>query len=245
MPTDPAGLTGTEIVARVIRYIGNTTTEFKTYVEESLPLAEYRFCKAHDWQFLHKVNLTLAITNGTSEYDLSVATIGHYMAAEDVENIFDQTNGIYLKRVDLQDIRRLDPKQDDGNADEKPSMWAPVGDNKILLWPPNFATGTLKIDGKISPPAVFNLASTPTIPFRYQESFIEYLTAMALDREDEEKATLKKQEAMALIKEDIKDDRRQLSNTANPRIRSLREARNDGWGGAVDLHNWLFWYCDY
>lgn len=235
-----------EIVSRVVTFIGNQTAEFKTYIEQSLPLAEFHFCKSHDWQFLHKVNLSLAITNGTSEYDLSVANIGFYMAAENVENIFDVDNGTYLKRVDLNEIRRFDPKGDDGSDEDSPSRWAPVGDNRIILWPPSIKTGSLRIDGKISPAALSTLSNFPTIPYRYQESFIEYVIAMALSREDDERALSKRQEATLLIKEDMRDDLRQLSNTANPRIRSLREARFDGTGSNIDalFFGWLSQDCD-
>ena len=243
MPNPTSGFTGTEIVSRVITFVGNTTTDFRTYVENTLPLAEFRFCKAHDWQFLHKNNLSLAVTNGTNEYELSVANIGDYMAAENVESIYNEEKGLYLKRVDLQEIRRFDPKSDDGSDEDGPRWWAPIGDNKILLYPPTFETGTLKIDGKISPVALTTLSNFPTIPYRYQESFIEYVIAMALDREDDQRAAGKKQEALALIREDIRDDLRQLSNTTNPRIKDMREQRNDGDNRF--LHEHFFGYCYY
>lgn len=248
MPSTPAGFTGNEIVSRVQSFVGNYSDSFKTYIEQTLPLAEFRFCKAHDWQFLHKVNLSLAITNGTREYELSVANIGHYMAAEDVENIFHEEEGVYLRRVDLQELRRFDPKNDDGSATDTPSMWAPSGDNKIIIWPPSFETGTLKIDGKITPKGfsdggsgMANLANTPDIPYRYQESFIDYVISIVLDRENDERAPSKKVEALALIKEDIRDDLRQLSNTVNPRIHSMNENRSDGVGANLDAlyFGWL------
>jgi hypothetical protein len=246
MPNDTSGFTGNEIVSRVVKYVGNTTTEFQTYIQNTLPLAEFRFCKAHDWEFLHKTNLSLAVTNGTREYELSVANIGYYMSAENVESIYHEDKGVYLKRKNLQEIRRFDPQNDDGSATDTPTMWAPSGDNKILLWPPTFETSTLKIDGKVSPGALSTLTNFPTIPYRYQESFIEYVVAMALDRENDDRASSKKQEALALIREDIKDDLRQLSNVENPRIQSMREARFDGSGANLDglFFGWLDHYCD-
>ena len=104
------------------------------------------------------------------------------MSAEDVETIYDAANGNIIKRVDLNQLRRLDPENDDGSSTDTPTLWAPGGDNKIVLWPKTFAAGTLRIDGKITPVAMTNLSDFPTIPYRYQESFIEYVLAMALDR---------------------------------------------------------------
>jgi hypothetical protein len=191
----------------------------------------------HDWRFLHKTGLSLAVTNGTSEYSLTTGTVGFYMAASDVENIYDPASGIYLKKVDLNQLRRMDPQDDDGSSSDTPTMWAEIGDNRIRLWPPNVATGTLKIDGKITPSAFDNLASFPTIPYRYQESFIEYVIAMILDRENDNRAPAKKQEAMALIQADIRDDMANTGGNDEPRIRSMFEKANDGVGGNPDWWN--------
>lgn len=239
-----SGFTGNDIVTRVQNFVGNNSTKFKTYVEQSLDLALFRFCKAHDWNFMHKSDLSLAVTNGTAEYDLSVANIGHYMAAENVETIFDESNGIVAKRVDLNQIRRLDPADDDGSDQDGVTLWAPVADNKIRIWPPNVKTGTVKIDGKISPVSLStNLANFPDIPYRYQEGFIELVIAMALERENDDRAPGQFSKAIAIIREDIKDDLRQLSNTENPRIKSMREARHDGIGANIDA--FLLGFLDY
>lgn len=237
MPNATSGFTGNEIVSRVKAYIGNVSTSFTTYIEQTLPLAEFRFCKMHDWRFLKKIGLSLTVTNGQADYELSVANIGHYMAASDVESIYDETNGIYLKKVDLNQIRRLDPEDDDGSTTEKPALWAEVGDNKIRIWPPNIKTGTLKIDGKITPVALHNLANYPTVPYRYQESFIEYVLAMALDRENDDRAQSKKAEALGLIQSDIRDDMMNSGGNDEPRIKSQFEKMADGVGVPED-----FWW---
>jgi hypothetical protein len=243
MPSSTLGFTGTEIVSRVISYVGNTSSVFQTYVENTLPLAEFRYCSMHPWKFLYKPNLSLSVVNGTDEYDLSVANIGYYMAAEDVHQIFDQTNGRVLAKSDLKDFRRLDPKHDDGSATDKVTMWAPLGDNRIILYPPTFASATLKIDGWISPGALTTLSNYPTIPFRYQEGFIEYVIAKALDRDNDDRAEAKKSEAMQLIMADVRKDMTQKGSVDLPRVRSWAEANVDGVGGA-DLQslylNYLF-----
>jgi len=238
MPNSTSGFTGNEIVSRVQSYIGNYSQSFLTYLQQTLPIAEFRFCKMHDWRFLHKTNLSLAITNGTAEYDLSIANIGFYMAASDIENLFHPDSGIYLKKTDLNQIRRLDPQNDDGSSTEKPSLWAEVGDNRIVIWPPNVETGTLKLDGKITPVPLDNLANFPTVPYRYQESFIEYMIAMALDRENDDRAPAKKAEAMELIRRDIQDDMANTGGNDEPRIRSPFEKQADGIGSSTNW--WIF-----
>lgn len=238
MPNSTSGFTGNEIASRVQSFVGNYSSSFLTYVQQTLPLAEFRFCKMHDWKFLKRTGLSLAITNGTAEYDLSVATIGFYMAASDVESIYDETNGIYLKKVDLNQIRRLDPQTDDGSSTDNPVLWAEVRDNRIRIWPPSIETGTLKIDGKVTPVALDNLANFPTIPYRYQESFIDYVIAMALERENDERAPGKKAEAMQLIRADIQDDMYNSGGNDEPRIKSMFEKRQDGIGANTDW--WIF-----
>lgn len=242
MPSNTLGFTGQEIVSRVVSYVGNTKLDFQTYVEQTLPLAEFRFAKAHDWRFLHKQNLPLAVTNGTSVYTLNTGNIGYNMAAEDVENIWDDTNGRLLFKTTLKDLRRVDPKHDDGTATDEIVMWAPVNDNDIEVYPPIFESVTLRVDGKITPNALSTLSNYPTVPYKYQEAFIEYVIALALDRENDDRASSKKAEAIELIKMDIRNDMSSLGDTENPRLRFPWEAWNDGIGGNPEQAwlNYLF-----
>ena len=235
MPNTTSGFSYAEIVSRVQNYIGNDSLGFQTYVEQTLALAEYRFCKMHDWGFLRRTGLTLTTSLATAEYTLSSATIDYYMAATDVETIRAEVDGVVLKRVDLNQIRRFDTANDDGSAEDTPMYWAPIEDNKIRLWPPSTKVIALKIDGKITPAPTNNFANYPVIPYKYQESFIEYVISMALDRENDERAPMKKQEALALIKQDIQADLANLSDVENPRIKSLLEARFDGMSDSLDV----------
>jgi len=236
MPNPSTGFTYTEIKDRVVNFVGNESPEFQTYVEQSIPLAEFRFCKMHDWSFLRKTGLTLSTVADQAEYDLSVANIGFLMAATDVETIRAEADGVVLKRIDLNQIRRLDAENNDGSENDTPSHWAVAGDNTIRIWPPSVKVMDLKIDGKITP----NTTSL-SIPYKYQESFIEYVVAMALDRENDDRATAKKQEAMALVRSDILDDMRNLGDTENPRIKSMLEARFDGTNGSNIIPGFNSW----
>ena len=77
-----------------------------------------------------------------------------------------------------------------------------------------------------------------------QESFIQYAISLGLERENDDRAEQKKQEAIQLIMQDVKDDLRSNGDIDLPRIRSASEAAFDGVGGA-DLQslyvNSLFW----
>ena len=237
------GYTGNDIVSRVTNYVGNTSSSFRDYVRQTVPLAIFRFCKMHDWSFLRKTGLTLNTVTGQAEYDLSVANIGFLMASTDVEIIRAEVDGIVMKRVDLGQIRRFDAENADGSSNDSPSYWAIVGDNTIRIWPPTVKAMALKIDGKITPtvPDPDTMTSAVPIPYKYQESLIEYVIALALDRENDDRAPIKKQEAMALIRADILDDMRNLGDTENPRIKSLMEARFDGINGNNDVPGFNVW----
>lgn len=244
MPSFPNGFTGNEIVTRVQKYVGNFNNDFKEFVEQTLPLAEFRYYKLHDWSFLRKTGLSLPVTNGQSEYTLDSGTIGELISASDIETIYDPTNGRVLKKVDLPQIRRLDPEEDDGSSTHQgPQLWAEAGYNKIILWPPKFESGTIKMDVRIQTPQLTNLTNTPLIPYKYQEGFIEYVIAIALDRENDTRASTKKSEALQLIRLDIQDDMRRLGDTTEARIKHWREARLDGVGGA-NLDALLFGLAD-
>lgn len=239
MPNITQGFLYSEIVSRVVNYIGNESSSFRTYVEQTIPLAEFRFCKLHEWSFLYKTGLTLNVTTGTPEYDLTVGTLGFFMAANDIEIIRAEADNLVLKKVDITEIRRLDADNNDGAVGDTPNSWAIVGDNRIRIWPPTFKSMELKIDGKITPVAAdvgsYNV-SYPVIPYRFQEGFIEYIIAMALDRENDQRALSKKQEAMTIILQDIQSDLQ-----LDTRIRSQEEFRYDGIGELLDIPGFRPW----
>lgn len=235
MPSSTSGFTGTEIVSHVVNYIGNESSDFSTLVGNLLPMAEFRYCKMHDWKFLQQNNLSLTVATGTNEYSLTTGTIGYYMQADDVKSIYSVANGIYLQKATLEEIRRMDVKQDDGTSSSKLMMWAPAGDNKIVVHPKTFSDTTLKIDGKITPSALLTLSNYPTVPFRYQEGFIKYVIAQALERENDARADVVKQEALLLIRQDIQDDMAGNGSGADaPRIKHWWEAGQDGVGGDLE-----------
>jgi len=237
-----------QIKDMIVSYIGKAPEdlEFQRYMRQMIVLAEMRYYKMHDWSFLRKTDLSLSISTGTSEYDLAF-TVGpknYTMAANEVETIRFEADNLVLKRVMLDEIRRLDPDNNDGSANDTPTYWAVAGQNRIRVWPPTTKNGTLKIDGKILPvlpdpndTVVSNFDNQyPDIPIRFQEGFIEYVKALALDRENDDRALNKKQEALTLILQDIQSDLE-----VDDRIRSMEEFRYDGIGSLLDIPGFRPW----
>lgn len=212
------GFSYADIKDHVITYIGNNSVEFAEYLDSLMLMAEHRYLKMHDWSFTYKTGLTLSIIKDKNEYDLNSTSIGYFMAATDVESIRSQTENVYLIKKDLAELRRLDAGMKYGSSLMPPIYWAAAGDNRIHFWPSTMKPGQLKIDGKITP--ALDLSGSPTIPMRYQEGFIEYVKALALDRENDDRAQSKKIEALSLIRQDIQDDMRNLGDAENPRIKS-------------------------
>lgn len=338
MPTQDLGYSAAEVIQLLKLYVGNKSTDFESYVSYELPLAEFRYSKRHDWSFLYKENLSLAIVDGTAEYVLNHATIGFYMAASDVIVIRDEAMNRVLRKTTIDDIRRMDPNNDDGeNNNSGPIYWAPAGDNRIVVYPRIFSTTTLKVDGKITPfsspsatvqgltytglGSVYNISvryvvagnNTPlsvavsssnaitvnlatdgggvatstaanvlaaiqassaasvlvsitgtgavalvaqpttrlekyfSLPYRYQNSFIEWLKGIALDRESDTRAGAQLGKADSLIDQDIEDDLTNLGDTILPRIKATWEQYFDGASNNLEQMYllWMFYGNDY
>lgn len=232
------GFDGTEIVDRIVNFMGEYDDRTKVFVVKTLPFAIQRYCKLHDWSFLFKYNLELVITQGTSEYELDVDGIGFKMSCDNVSSIYSPTGKKVLVKRDITRLREDSSFYNSaGPAATNPDYWAEIGDSRILLGPEKFATGTLRIDGKIDTTALetavaaYDIVSAPDeldevfpeIPFKYQEGFIEYALAMCLDRGNDERASSKKAEAKALVELDIQDDLRRAGDIMDLRFHSLKE----------------------
>jgi len=224
------GYDGTEIIDRVVAFVGNKSDEFRDYVAKSLPFAIQRYVKMHDWSFLFKYNLNLTITEGTNEYELNEANIGFKMSTDNVSKIYSEDLN---QQVIKMDITRLRDKQSFYNSAGAPANgpenWAEIGDARIVLGPELFETGEVKIDGKVDTTAfedasaLWNVGTNPTafdavfpeIPYKYQEGFVEYVIALALDRENDDRAQVKRGEAQTLVRLDIQDDLRRSGDELN------------------------------
>ena len=241
------GFSAKEVVDRVVSYVGNTSDNFETYVQQTLNFAQFRYCKLHDWDFLNKTNLPLVTDGSTTEYELDLTTIGFNMPASNVRQIWNPNGSKVLRKVESQEIRRIDPESDDGSTSSDLSHWAAVGEQRILLYPPSYKAVTLRVDGKVLPTPLTDFTSEDpandvaarlTIPYKNQESFISYVEAICLDRENDDRWAQKKQEAFQLIRQDIQADEFRLGDNEAPRIRHWTEQAFDG--NAQQLNSILF-----
>ncbi len=151
MPNINLGYTAREVIDMLKAYTGNQSSNFVDYISNELALAEFRYCKGHDWSFLYKTNLPLTVATGTDEYDLNVTSLGYYMSASDIISIRDTANNRTIQKTTVDDIRRRDPDASDGSTSAGIRLWAPAGDNRIMVWPKLFSTTTLRVDGKVTP----------------------------------------------------------------------------------------------
>jgi hypothetical protein len=237
------GFTRDELVNHIKVYVGNTSQSFVTWLQDAVWMAEQRYCKANDWSFLRKKNLRLAVTSGTQYYKLEPSTIGFYMRATNVENVWSVEQGRYLKRVELEDIRRRDADENDGDsASGNLLLWAPAGgDNEIAVYPRIFSNLELRLDGIITPTPIMTGSAYFTIPVHYQDAFVEYVKALALDRENDARANAQKNAALAMIRQDIAADKANLGATDTPRIKDYWEQGIGGSPANDALYMALFW----
>ena len=144
------GFSGNDIVSRVVSFVGDTSSEFLTYMQDSLNLAQMRYCKAHDWFFLQRSDILITVngTNGVNEYDLSSITdtiTGQNISiyTSNIAVIHMPYPGTVLRKITIEDLRRFDPEEVNGSTADSPSMWCPVSDTRLKIWPDTFGGGAL------------------------------------------------------------------------------------------------------
>jgi hypothetical protein len=241
------GFSAKQILDRVVSYVGNTSDNFRTYAQDTLNLAQFKYCNAHDWDFLNKTDLALTTDGVTTEYELDLTSIGYNIPASAVRQLWNPDGSKMLRKVESQTIRRIDPESDDGSDSTDLTHWAEIGEQRILLYPPLYKPTILRLDGKILPTPLTNFTSEDpsadvdarlTIPYRYQESFINYVEAICLDRENDDRWPAKRQLALQMIREDVQSDEFRLGDNMAPRIRHWQEQAFDG--NAQQLNSILF-----
>ena len=121
-------LTRGQVIDRVVSVTGNTDTDFRTYLEGSVDNKLFYLWDCHDWEFRHKSG-TFNTVSGTESYDLSVST-PDIRSSRSLEVLYDKTNGRFLRKVDLKNIRKGYPKEDTSN---QPIVYAPWGSKTIVL----------------------------------------------------------------------------------------------------------------
>lgn len=127
-------LTRGNILDRIEGILGDDDTDFRTYLETSFNHCLHMLFDAHDWEWKHKDDY-FNTTSTTEMYDLSSNALVHSGAADirsaqDIEVMWDKTNGRFIKKVDLRDIRKHYPKSDNSG---QPYVYAPWGAYKVFL----------------------------------------------------------------------------------------------------------------
>lgn len=123
-----ATLTRGNLIDRVVAILGDDSTEFRTYLETSFNHVLFSFFDMHDWNFKHKSG-TFNTVAGTESYNLATSSTD-IRSSQDVEVLYDSTNGTPITKVDLRDIRKHWPKEDTSG---KPRIYAPWGSKTIIL----------------------------------------------------------------------------------------------------------------
>lgn len=237
------GLTGTDIKNHVIKYVGNGSADFETWIDVQLPLAEHRVLKLHDWSYLRFIDFTLPLVNGTRDYQLNSTNVTELTTTQtidpdSIETIHVPETGVVLRKMDKAALLRADPQEDDGSDGSDAQAWARLDDKTLRIYPPNFKNQTAFLNGRRQEASLTTLSNTLQIPYKYQNSFVRYIEALSLDRENDDRADVAKAEALNLIREDIDEDMKRTGDVTEPRIKDLREAAQDGF--AQQLNSILF-----
>ncbi len=132
-------LTRGQLITRVQTPIGDTSTKFSTYLQGSFDKILDYFWDFHDWNFRHKSS-SFATVGGTESYDLSIST-PDLRSSEDIETMYDTTQGRFLQKVDLRDIRKRFPKEDQNST---PTIYAPWGTTTVFLSAKPIDVSTIK-----------------------------------------------------------------------------------------------------
>lgn len=120
-----------EILDLCQEILGDPSTEFRTLLEGVLNKHLYTFFDLHDWNFKHKVG-TFSSVAGTETYDLSVAA-PTLRSNQDLEILYETTNGRKIDKIDFKKIKALYPKEDQSG---EPTLYAPWGGNTTIYMSP-------------------------------------------------------------------------------------------------------------
>lgn len=123
-------LTRANVLDRVAAITGDTSTKMRTHLTTSLDQMLFALWDAHDWNFKHKTS-SFNTVSGTEAKDLSVAA-SDIRSSQDLEFIYDSTNGRKITKQDLRDIRNTFPKEDQSG---QPYIYAPWGNKTIYMSP--------------------------------------------------------------------------------------------------------------
>lgn len=114
------------ILDRCAAVLGDDSAEMRSYLTETVNDVLYELWDEHDWTFKHKKSQFTTVS-GTEEYDLTTVA-PDLRSAQDIEMVYDFTNGQKLERVETRDNRLNYPKEDSVGQPWAYSAW----DNKVI-----------------------------------------------------------------------------------------------------------------
>jgi hypothetical protein len=114
------GYTKNEIISNVQNSIGNTSTSMRNYLRTKFHWLESFICGKTDWSFLHQT-LSFNTVASTQSYGLTVANVGY--DADDVELVYDSTNGREIHPSNIRIFDKVDPKGDDEGEPTNYAFW--------------------------------------------------------------------------------------------------------------------------
>jgi hypothetical protein len=123
-------LTRGNIIDRCAAILKDDSTEFRTHAAASLDNMMFYLWDVHDWEFKHKTG-TFSTVAGTESYNLATSSTD-MRSAQDLEVLYDTTNGTFIQKVDLKQIRKSYPKEDQSGD---PVVYAPWGTRTIYMHP--------------------------------------------------------------------------------------------------------------
>lgn len=124
------------LLDRITALIGDSSTEFRSYLETSFNLVIDQLFDMHDWNWKHGAG-TLNTAASTETYTISAAR-----SSQDIEVIWDTANKRFLQKTEVRLIKKTYPDETESN---EPTHYASWGAQDIYLHPiPNDAY-TLKL----------------------------------------------------------------------------------------------------
>ncbi len=236
-------LTRANVLDRAASLIGDDSTAFRTYAETALNNCLFYLWDIHDWEFKHKIG-TFNTVSGTESYNLATPT-PDIRSAQDIEVLYDKTNGRFLKKVDLKDIRKYNPQE---TSTSQPMSYAPWGTKTIYLHnnPDGIYVMKYLYTSKPTLPTADanDLETTCALP-DYMHHVIDKMTMaeMLLYTDDSRYAAIKQEIEQLLIPRAIAADMKHLESTA--RFKFWDEELSHSGGSYDSFISRSFWSEDY
>lgn len=234
MPNSILGWTRLEIVNKVLDTLGRAEDSvLKSRLNEDINLEQLDFWKSLDWSFGKfsgvEDNIGITLVAGDGVYTLDTATISVEMRTKDIDSIYciTQQKASKLVKLSLRELRILDPGM---TSTGFPTHYAKIDENRIQLWPTPRAEDAgviLYIDGKRMPTFMTSDSDYPDIPIENQKTFIDFITAHALNRERDPSAVTQLQIAEKSIVKDKQSENYDMESSARIKYPEEETLPND------------------